>query len=102
MDFNLFFLSPSKPCLLFLSWESTGVEKDAFILTGSMEKHHRVTVHLSAETLRNSEDLASHREAEGSGQSAQKFRQPFVFSFLGRKAQGSCTIESHSTEVKQA
>lgn len=67
-----------------------------------MEEHHRVTACFSVETLRNSEDLASHEDAEGNAQGAQKFRQPFVFSFLGRKAQGSCIIGSDSFEVKQA
>lgn len=49
------------------------------ILTGSVEQCSRVTVHLSTETLRNSEDLASREDAEGNAQGAQKFRQPFIF-----------------------
>lgn len=86
--------------LLFLSRESTGIERGVLILTGFIEKHHRAAVQLSAEVL-NSEDLASHGDAEGNAQSAQKFRQASVFSFLGMKAQGSCIIGSDSFEVKR-
>lgn len=71
------------------------------ILTGFIEEHQGA-LWLSAEVLKSSEDLASHRDAEGNAQSAQKFRQSSVFSFLGGKAQGSCIIRSDSFEVKQA
>lgn len=102
MDFNHFFLPASKPLLLFLSWESTGIERDVLILTGFTEEHHRATAWLSAEALKNSEDLASHGDAEGNAQSAQKFRQSSVFSCLGGKSQGSCIIGSDSFEGKRA
>lgn len=71
------------------------------ILTGFTEEHHRAAVLLSAAVLKNSEDLASHGDAEGNAQSAQKFRQSSVFSFLGGKAQGSCVIGSDSFEVRR-
>jgi len=79
-----------------------GVERDVLNLTGSVKEHSRVTAHLSAQALRNSEDFASHRDAKGNAQGAQKFRQPLLFAFLERKAQGSCTIGSDSFAVKQA
>lgn len=99
---NIFFSPPPNTLLLFLNWETTGIQRGVLILTGFIEKHYKAAVQLSTEVLKNSEDLASHGDAEGNAQSAQKFRLSSVFSFLGGKAQGSCIIGSGSFEVKPA
>lgn len=97
----IIFSSCLQPFIAIFKLESTGIQRDV-PLTGFIEDHHRAAVQLSAEVLKNSEDLASHGDAEGNAQSAQKFRLSSVFAFLGGKAQGSCIIGSDSFEVKAA
>ncbi|EOB04872.1 hypothetical protein Anapl_17126 [Anas platyrhynchos] len=73
--------------------ESTSVERDVLILTGSVEKCSGVTVHLSTEMLRNSEDLASREDAEGNAQEPSGVR--VLHPFNGDPDVGGTALHEH-------